>query len=670
MTAKPKQLSERCINTLRFLAVDAVQKARSGHPGAPLGMAATAFCLWDRFLKHSPADPHWLDRDRFILSAGHASALLYGLLHLTGYDLSLADIKNFRQWGGKTPGHPEYPLVPGVEMTTGPLGQGFAHGVGMAVAEKWLGARYNRPGHAIVDHYTYALVSDGDLQEGVSYEAASLAGKHKLGKLIYLYDDNDIQIEGSTDKVFTEDVAMRFTAMGWQAIGPVDGFDLEALDETVRLARATTDKPSLIICQTVIGYGSPLAGSEKCHGAPLGEENVRAAKEALGWPLEPDFFVPAEVKEYMGRAVERGRRAQSEWDERLAAFRAAYPQLAEQFLAQMKGDLPAGWDEGLDDLFAGLDKPLATRNASGKVLNAVVKKFDWLVGGSADLGPSNKTIQDGRGDFGEGDCAGSNFAFGVREHAMGSLAGGMALHGGVIPYTGTFLIFTDYMRPPMRLAALMGLRVIYIYSHDSIALGEDGPTHQPIEQIMQLRLMPNVAVIRVADGPETVEAWRVALTRREGPTVLLTSRQDLPLIDRTECAAATGLRQGAYVLWESASQPELILIATGSEVHLALEAGQKLAAEGVKVRVVSMPCWELFDAQPAAYRESVLPPATGKRLAVEAGLKFGWERYVGPSGAVIGLEHYGDSAPWQVLYEQYGFTVENIVAQAKKLPAE
>ncbi|HPQ69425.1 MAG TPA: transketolase [bacterium] len=665
-----QQVSERCLNTLRFLAVDAVQKARSGHPGAPLGMAAMAFCLWDRFLKHNPADPQWLDRDRFILSAGHASSLLYGLLHLTGYDLSLDDIKNFRQWGSKTPGHPEYPLVPGVEMTTGPLGQGFAHGVGMAIAERWLAARYNRPGHAIVDHYTYALVSDGDLQEGVSHEAAGLAGKHKLGKLIYLYDDNDIQIEGSTDKVFPEDVAQRFAALGWQTIGPVDGFDLEALDAAIREAQAETEKPSLIICKTIIGYGSPLAGSEKCHGAPLGEANVTATKEALGWPLEPAFFVPDDVREYMGRAVERGRQAQAAWDERLAAYRLAHPDLAARFVAQMSGEFPTGWDDELDALFAGSDKPVATRNASGKVLNAVVKKVDWLMGGSADLGPSNKTYQDGLGDFGEDGFAGPNLAFGVREHAMGSLAGGLALHGGVIPYTGTFLIFTDYMRPPMRLAALMGLRVIYVYSHDSIALGEDGPTHQPIEQIMQLRLMPNVTVVRPADGPETVEAWRVALTRREGPTVLLTSRQDLPAIDRTRAAAATGLRRGAYVLWESAAQPELIFIATGSEVHLALEVGQKLAAEGEKVRVVSMPSWELFAAQDAAYRESVLPAKTGKRLAVEAGLKYGWERWVGPAGAVIGLEHYGDSAPWQVLYEKYGFTVENIEARARQLLAE
>jgi len=665
-----QQAAERCLNTLRFLAVDAVQQAKSGHPGAPLGMAAMAFCLWDRFLKHNPADPHWLDRDRFILSAGHASSLLYGLLHLTGYDLSLDDIKNFRQWGGKTPGHPEYPLVPGVEMTTGPLGQGFAHGVGMAIAEKWLAARYNRPGHAIVDHYTYALVSDGDLQEGVSYEAAGLAGKHKLGKLIYLYDDNDIQIEGSTDKVFPEDIAQRFAALGWQAIGPVDGFDLAALDAAIRAAQAEKQKPSLIICKTIIGFGSPLAGSEKCHGAPLGEANVTATKEALGWPPEPAFFVPDDVREYMGRAVERGRRAQAAWDERLAAYRAAHPDLAARFVAQMSGELPAGWDDELDALFAGSAKPVATRNASGKVLNAVVQKVDWLMGGSADLGPSNKTYQDGRGDFGEGGFDGPNLAFGVREHAMGSLAGGLALHGGVIPYTGTFLIFTDYMRPPMRLAALMGLRVIYVYSHDSIALGEDGPTHQPIEQIMQLRLMPNVTVIRPADGPETVEAWRVALTRREGPTVLLTSRQDLPAIDRTKSAAANGLRRGAYVLWESAAQPELILIATGSEVHLTLEAGQKLAAEGVKVRVVSMPSWELFAAQDAAYRESVLPAKSVKRLAVEAGLKFGWERWIGPFGAAIGLEHYGDSAPWQVLYEKYGFTVENIEARARQLLAE
>jgi len=659
-------LDQQSINTIRFLAVDAVQKAKSGHPGTPMGAATIAYTLWDRFLKHNPTNPGWPDRDRFILSPGHASMLLYALLHLTGYDLPLKELQNFRQWGSRTPGHPEYGETPGVEVTTGPLGQGFAHGVGMAIAERWLAEHYNRPGHEIVDHYTYAIVSDGDMQEGVTSEAASLAGTLGLGKLIYLYDDNDIQIEGRTDIAFGENVGQRFDAYGWQVLGPIDGNDISAIEAAIRQAEADTERPSLIICKTIIGYGSPEQDTAKVHGEPLGGEGVRAAKETLGWPQEPAFYVPDEVRDHMRQAVDRGRAAERAWQERLEEYAEVYPDLAERLQAELRGELPPDWDAGLADLFPPGTAPMATRNASGKVLNALVQRVHALTGGSADLAPSTKTAMAGYGDFGWHEYCGHNMHFGVREHAMGAIAGGMALHGGVIPYAATFLTFSDYMRPPMRLAALMGLRVLYVFTHDSIGMGEDGPTHQPIEHLMNLRAVPNLAVIRPADATESAEAWRAALLNRSGPTALIFSRQNLPVLDRTEFASAEGVQRGGYVLWEAdGGAPDVILMGTGSETHVALEAGQRLAAEGIKARVVSLPSWELFDRQPADYRDSVLPADVRARVAVEAGTRLGWEHYVGLDGAIVGMDGFGASAPAPVLYEKFGVTAEAVAAEAR-----
>ncbi len=661
-------IDQKSINTIRFLAADAVQRAGSGHPGTPMGAAAMAYTLWDRFLKHNPRNPDWPDRDRFVLSPGHASMLLYSLLHLTGYDLPLEELKSFRQWGSRTPGHPEYGETPGVEVTTGPLGQGFSHAVGMAIAERWLAKHYNQPGYEIVDHTTYAIASDGDMQEGVSSEAASLAGTLRLGKLIVLYDDNEIQIEGDTDVVFGEDVARRFSAYGWQVIGPVDGNDIDAVETAIRDAQADAERPALIICRTIIGYGSPEQATAKVHGSPLGEENLAAAKEALGWPLEPRFYVPDGVCDHMRQAVDRGRAAEEAWEEQLEAYAAEYPELAERLQSQLEGDLPEGWDDGLDELFPPDTPPMATRNASGEVLNALVQRVHTLTGGSADLSPSTKTIVFGYGDFGWDDYCGHNLHFGVREHAMGAIAGGMALHGGVIPYAATFFTFSDYMRPPMRLAALMGLRVIYVFTHDSIGLGEDGPTHQPIEQLMNLRAVPNLTVIRPADATESAEAWRAALLNESGPTALIFTRQKLPVLDRSRYPAAEGVQRGAYVLWESGDDtPDVILIGTGSEVQVALEAGQKLADQDVAVRVVSMPSWELFDQQPAHYRERVLPSSVRARVAVEAGVRTGWEHYVGLDGAMVGINGFGASAPAEVLFEKFGITAERVADEAKAL---
>jgi transketolase len=671
MSSSQMELDQLCINTIRFLAADAVQEARSGHPGAPMGAAPLAYVLWDRFLKHHPAHPRWPDRDRFVLSAGHASMLLYSLLHLTGYDLPLEEIRRFRQWESRTPGHPERGPTPGVEVTTGPLGQGLAHAVGMALAERWLAQRYNRPGFDIVDHWTYTLVSDGDLQEGVAAEAASLAGTLGLGKLIALYDDNGIQIEGSTDLAFGEDVARRFEAYGWGVVGPVDGLDLDGIEAAIAEARADDGRPSLILCRTVIGYGSPRQGTAKVHGEPLGEAGLEAAREALGWPREPRFLVPEAVSAHMGKALDRGRQAELEWEARLTRYGSAYPEEAERFLGELAGSLPPGWDVGLEDLFPPGSRPMATRVSSGMVLNALAGRVEALFGGSADLAPSTKTLLSGHPDFDARASGGRNLHFGVREHAMGAVAGGMALHGGVIPYTATFLTFSDYMRPPMRLAAMMGIRVVYVFTHDSIGLGEDGPTHQPVEQLMGLRSVPGLTVIRPADAAETAEAWRAALLRRDGPTALVLTRQDVPLLDRDSCAPARGLHRGAYILWELAPAPgrlpELILIGTGSEASVALEAGRRLAAEGRRVRVVSMPSWELFDAQPAEYRESVLPAAVEARVAVEAGIRLGWEHYVGLSGAVVGLDGFGASAPAEVLYSRFGITADAVVRAARGL---
>jgi transketolase len=661
-------LEELCINTMRFLAVDAVQQAKSGHPGAPMGAAPMAYVLWDRFLKHSPDDPRWPDRDRFVLSAGHASMLLYSLLHLTGYDLPMEELKRFRQWGSKTPGHPEYGLTPGVEVTTGPLGQGFANGVGMAVAERWMAEHYNRPGHEIIDHHVYGIVSDGDLMEGVASEAASLAGTLQLGKLIYLYDDNKISIEGDTDIAFKENVGQRFEAYGWHVVGPIDGMDTAAVDLALREARAELGRPSLIVCQTTIGYGSPnKAGTGSVHGEALGEEEVELTRERLGWLDRGPFSVPEEALEHFRLAVDRGRERQAEWEARLADYRRAYPDEAVRLSEALSGDLPDGWDGELQSLFGPGDGPIATRDASGKVMNAISKRVHSFVGGSADLAPSTKTILNDRGHYGSGEYGGHNLHFGVREHAMGSVANGMALHGGVIPYTATFLIFSDYMRPPMRLAALMEQRVVYLFTHDSIGMGEDGPTHQPIEQLLGLRAVPNLVVVRPADATETVEAWKVALERRDGPTVLVFSRQNLPVLDRTAFADAGGVRRGAYTLLDTSGDPEVILLSTGSEVHVAVEAEQLLRQEGVRARVVSMPSWELFDAQTAEYRDSVLPPEVRARVSVEAATTLGWERYVGDMGVAVGISRFGASAPGAVVYEQLGLTARRVADEATNL---
>ena len=661
-------LDELCINTIRFLAVDAVQKANSGHPGAPMGAAPMAYVLWGRFLKHNPGDPEWPDRDRFILSCGHASAMLYALLYLTGYDLSLEELKQFRQWGSQTPGHPEYKIALGVETTTGPLGQGFANGVGMAIAERWLAKHYNRPGHDIINHYTYAIVSDGDLEEGVSSEAASLAGTLRLGKLIYLYDDNGISIEGNTDITFTESVSQRFRAYGWHVIGPIDGMDVASAEKAMRMAQVESSRPSLIIGRTIIGFGSPnKADTASAHGEPLGEEEVRLAKERLGWTYEEPFTVPPEVLAHFRQAQERGRRYQKEWQKRLAAYRQAYPVEASQLEEDLKGDLPEGWDSELAGLFKGETKPIATRTASGRVMNAIALKVRSLVGGSADLAPSTKTTLKDYGDYGFSNYRGRNLHFGVREHAMGAIASGLALHGGIIPYTGTFLVFYDYMRPPVRLAAMMGLRVIYVFSHDSVGLGEDGPTHQPIEQLVGLRAVPNLVALRPADATETVEAWKIALQRRHGPTALVLSRQNLPVLDRERLAPASGVQRGGYILWEAATPPDVILIGTGSEVHIALEAGKLLQASDVSARVVSLPSWELFDTQPEDYRNSVLPIDIKARVSIEAGMPLGWERYVGSEGVTIGLERFGASAPGKVIYEQLGLTAQRMMDEALNL---
>ena len=662
------KLDNLCTNTIRFLSVDAVQKANSGHPGAPMGAAVMGYVLWDRFLKHNPTDPTWPDRDRFVLSAGHASALLYSLLHLTGYDLPLEELKRFRQWGSKTPGHPEYGLTPGVEVTTGPLGQGFANGVGMAIAERWLGEHYNRPGHEVINHHTYALVSDGDLQEGVASEAASLAGTLRLGKLIYLYDDNDISIEGNTDIAFTEDVAQRFQAYGWHVIDRVDGLDAQAVDAAIRAAQEETERPSLIVCRTIIGYGSPnKAGSASTHGEALGEEEVRLTKENLAWPYQEPFTVPEEALAHFRQAQERGRQSQREWEERFASYRQEYPEEARQLEDDLKGDLPQGWDTGLDDLFGPEDKPIATRDASNRVMNAIAETVHSLTGGSADLAPSTKTLLKEHRHHGSEEPCDHNMHFGVREHAMGSIANGMAVHGGVIPYTATFLLFSDYMRPPMRLASLMQQRVINIFTHDSIGLGQDGPTHQPIEQLAGLRAVPGLTVLRPCDATETTEAWKVAMQNRNGPTTLVLTRQNLPVLDRTSLAPADGVQRGGYTLWETSSKPDVILIGTGSEVHIALEAGKMLATDGISVRVVSLPSWEIFDAQPAGYRDSVLPPTTKVRVAVEAASPMGWERYVGFEGATVGMSHFGASAPSETLYEKFGITADHVAQEARRL---
>ncbi len=662
------KLDQLCINTIRMLAVDAVEQAKSGHPGMPMGTAPMAYVLWTRFLRHSPTNPDWPDRDRFVLSAGHGSMLLYSLLHLTGYDLPLKEIKHFRQWGSRTPGHPEHTLTPGVETTTGPLGQGFANGVGMAIAEAFLAERFNRPGHTLVDHYTYAIVSDGDLMEGVASEAASLAGHLRLGKLIYLYDDNGISIDGPTDLAFTEQVGKRFEAYGWHVQEVVDGNDVAALEATIKAAQAESTRSSLIVVHTHIAYGSPgKQDTAEAHGAPLGAEEVKRTKEFFGWPPEPLFYIPEEALAQFRRAVERGRGWEVEWQARFAAYAQAYPELAAEWQRAMRHDLPAEWEASVP-LFKTEDGAMATRVASGRVLNAIAPKIPNLIGGSADLATSNTTLLRGGGEFSAQNRAGRNVYFGVREHGMGGILNGIAVHGGVIPYGATFLIFSDYMRPAIRLAALSELPVIYVFTHDSIGLGEDGPTHQPIEHLAALRAIPHLSVIRPADANETAVAWRVALRHRDGPVALALTRQNLPILDRTQMAAADGLERGAYILIEAeGGNPDIILIASGSEVPLAVEARKQLAQQGVRARVVSMPSWDLFEAQPQTYRQEVLPASIRKRLAIEAGTPQGWHYYVGEAGDVIGLTRFGASAPGQVAMERLGFTVANVVARALQL---
>jgi transketolase len=660
-------LDQLCINTLRTLAMDAVQKAKSGHPGMPMGAAPMAYVVWTRHLKHSPSNPHWHNRDRFILSAGHGSMLLYGLLHLTGYDLSLDDLKNFRQWGSKTPGHPEYHVTPGVETTTGPLGQGFGNGIGMAIAERYLAARYNRPNFEVVNYRIYGIVSDGDLMEGVSSEAASLAGHLRLGNIIYLYDDNHISIDGSTQLAFTEDVAKRFEAYGWQVQALEDGNDIEAINAAIKSAQEETNRPSLIKVRTHIAYGSPNKhDSAEAHGSPLGEEEVRLTKKTLHWDPDKQFLVPNDVLQHMRHAVEQGKKWESLWQTMFENYKRTYPDLAQELEDIRKGEFGEAWKQALP-VFGAESGAMATREASGKVLNAIAPNLPTLIGGSGDLTPSNNTFLKGLPEFQAGVHTGRNFHFGVREHAMGSILNGLALTDGIIPYGGTFLIFSDYMRPPIRLAALMGVRPIYVYTHDSIGLGEDGPTHQPIEQLAALRSIPNITVIRPADANEVACAWKIAIEHKGGPVALALSRQKLPLIDRTKYAPAANLAKGAYVLAESSKSPAMILIGTGSEVQHVIAAYEQLAKEGTAVRVVSMPSWELFEAQPKEYKDSVFPPSVKKRLAVEAGSPMGWHKYVGDQGEILGITKFGASAPLAAIMKEYGFTVENVVRKAKEL---
>jgi transketolase len=676
----PETLS---INTIRMLSVDAVQKANSGHPGAPMGLAPAAYILWTRFLKHNPHNPSWPDRDRFVLSAGHGSMLLYSMLFLTGYDLPLDQIKQFRQWGSRTPGHPERGHTPGVETTTGPLGQGFGNGVGMAIAEAHLAARYNRPGFDVINHFTYGIVSDGDLMEGVASEAASLAGHLKLGKLIYLYDNNRISLAGAADLSFTEDCAKRFDAYGWHTVSVADGNDVGAIERALGAARAETSRPSLVLLRTHIGFGSPgKQDTFEAHGSPLGEAEVRGTKEKLGWPLEPTFFLPDDALAHFREAVGKGQKSEAGWKECFSAYTEKFPELAKDFEQTMSDALPVDWAAAIPS-FPADAKGVATRTASGKVLAALATQLPTLIGGSADLNPSTFTVLPKLGDFespqravadkqgaagGEWSYAGRNLHFGVREHGMGAALNGMAAHGGIIPFGSTFLIFSDYLRPSIRLAALMGLGVIYVFTHDSIGVGEDGPTHQPVEQLAALRAIPRLIVLRPGDANETAVAWRVAIENRACPVALVLTRQNLPTLDRGQFAPADELRKGAYILADApGGKPDIILIGTGSEVSLAVAAREKLVDQKVQARVVSMPSWELFDQQPQAYREAVLPKSVRARLAVEAALSQGWHRYVGDDGDVVAVDRFGASAPGNVVMEKLGFTVSHVVERATAL---
>lgn len=652
-------LQTRAINALRFLSADAVQQANSGHPGLPMGAAAMAFTIWTRHLRHNPRNPKWMGRDRFILSGGHGSMLLYSLLHLTGYDVSLDEIKNFRQWGSITPGHPEYGLTPGVEMTTGPLGQGFATGVGMAIAQAHMAAVFNKPGHELIQSYIYGIVTDGDLMEGIASEGASMAGHMSLGRIVYLYDDNHISIDGSTDLAFTEDCAMRFEAYGWHVQKVDDGNDVEIIDKAIQEAKRDP-RPSIIMCRTTIGFGAPhKQGTSKAHGEPLGDEELNAAKENLGWPTEPRFFIPDDVLEFYRKAVDQGSERDLDWKIKFEAYGRLNPTLGAELSRRIAGNLPEGWDAELPT-FPADAKGMATRASSGKIINALAPILPELIGGSADLAPSNNTMIADSHSFQKESFEGRNFHFGVREHAMGAVLNGMALFGGVIPYGGTFLIFSDYMKPAIRLAALSHIPSIFVFTHDSVGLGEDGPTHQPIEQLAMLRATPNLVVIRPADANEVREAWKVAVSQRDKPTALALTRQAVPTF---EPRSEETVSKGAYVLKDFGT-PELILMASGSEVVLIMGAAEKLHEEGKGVRVVSFPSWELFEKQDEAYRESVLPKNIQARLAVEAGASFGWERY---AQSVIGIDHFGASAPAKIIFENFGFTVENVVAKANEL---
>ncbi|MBI3159308.1 MAG: transketolase [Chloroflexi bacterium] len=662
-----RALEAKAINCLRFLSADAVQNANSGHPGLPMGAAAIAYTIWLRHLRHNPKDPAWLNRDRFVLSGGHGSMLLYSLLHLSGYDLGLDEIKNFRQWGSRTPGHPEYGLTPGVETTTGPLGQGFANGVGMAIAAQNLAARFNRPGFSIIQHWIYGLVTDGDLMEGVASEAASLAGHLRLGNLIYVYDDNRISIDGSTELTFTEDRAQRFAAYGWHVQQIEDGNDVESVDKALEKAKQD-ERPSLILARTVIGFGLPTrSGTAKAHGEPPGEDELEGAKRKLGWPLEPRFYIPEDVAVHFGAAVERGGAHQREWEECLASYRTHHPELASDLARALTGQLPDGWEDSLP-VFEPSLKGMATRVSSGKVINTLANQILDLIGGSADLHPSTKTWIESSPAFARDTPEGRNIHYGVREHAMGAIVNGMATYPGVIPFGATFLVFADYMRPAIRLSALSHVRSIWVFTHDSIGLGEDGPTHQPVEHFAALRSIPNLVVVRPCDANETAEAWRVALLRRDGPTALLFTRQDVPTLDREEYASARGLAKGAYILADIGGRaPEILLMATGSEVPLIVEAGQRLAEAGHGVRLVSFPSWELFEMQSQEYRNDVLPPSLTRRIAVEAGVSQGWDRWVGPDGALLTLDRFGASAPANDLFKNLGFTAERVVKMALEL---
>ena len=687
MSTTFQPIDELCINTIRTLSIDGVQKANSGHPGMPLGAAPMAYVLWTRHLGHNPTNPKWPDRDRFVLSAGHASMLLYSLLFLTGYDLNMDDIKQFRQWGSRTPGHPEYGVVPGLEVTTGPLGQGVGNAVGLAIAERWLAATFNRPGHEVVNHHTYVMVSDGDMMEGVAAEAASIAGQFRLGRLIVLYDANQITLSASADVTFTEDVGARFQAYGWH-VEHIDGMDIAAVDGALTKAKAVDDCPSLIVARTHIGYGSPHKHDTfQAHGEPLGVEEVRLTKRALGWPEDKSFYIPDEALAQFRRSVEKGRDLEAQWHRRVDGLRAADPQLADKLRQTLAGELPKGWEASLPRFTP--DGAMATRDAGQKTIVALAEVIPNLVGGSGDLDPSTRTALKGQGDFespnftppegapptqgmvgGPMGYVGRNIHFGIREHAMAGIATGMALHGGILPYTATFLAFSDYMRPSIRLAALSKAHVIYVWTHDSIALGEDGPTHQPIEHLASLRAIPDMMLLRPADANETVEAWKIAVAHTEGPVGLVLTRQKLPTLDRSTLAPAAGTAKGAYVLADcAAGPPKLILIATGSEVSIALEAHNQLTREGVASRVVSMPCWDLFQAQPQSYKDTVLPPGVKARVSVEAGSTLGWERYVGLEGAIIGLNRFGASAPGEIVMRELGFTPEHIVKVARSILA-